>query len=224
MDAIDGTSWLGPERQAFAAGLSRVLRPLPLSAPRLQHGLKAAAVMVPLLVGPSGNPFEIIAGSMVPVAFPVTDLLFLVRPDAMTTHAGQVAFPGGRVDPEDASVTAAALREAEEELGIPRNLAVPVGALDPVPSPTGYLITPIVALVPRSLTLVPSPDEVASHFAVPLPDLAHPARRRTMHGRRGAHGGNANVAIHFWVDTPAVIWGVTGHILDRFLDRLGQLR
>lgn len=185
-------------------GLLHGLLPLAPGHRPAPRGLRPAAVLVPLLA-PAGAPLS------------MAELLFLVRPEAMSSHAGQVAFPGGRVDAEDADVAAAALRETEEELGIPRARPRVLGALPDVAAPSGYLITPVVALVETPVQIVPSPAEVAHHFSVPLSRLADPRLRRTIRGVRGGGPQRSLTPIHFWVDTPAVIWGVTGHILDRFL-------
>ncbi|PWS21814.1 coenzyme A pyrophosphatase, partial [Enterococcus faecium] len=82
-------------------------------------------------------------------------------------HAGQVAFPGGRIDPGEDAVTAA-LREADEEIALPPDAVRVIGAADRYRTGTGFSITPIVAIVPPDLALVPSEAEVASVFEVPL--------------------------------------------------------
>ncbi len=169
---------------------------------------RPAAVLVPLVVPPAGDALEV---------------LFIERPLTLSTHSGQVAFPGGGIDPDDADPVAAALREAEEELGIPRAEPQVVGALDQFPTHTGFHVTPIVALVRAPLTLTPSPHEVASVFQVPLPALLDPAGRRTMRGLRRAARvpAGSEPRLTFWVHTPRVIWGVTGHIVDNLLAVLG---
>ncbi|CAN5391700.1 hypothetical protein BH10PSE15_BH10PSE15_09270 [soil metagenome] len=107
------------------------------------------------------------------VLIPVTDrprpgVLLTRRTESMKRHAGQVAFPGGRIDPDDADAVAAALREAEEEIALPRSQVVVVGECDRYRTITGFCVTPVVGVVPPDLVLVPSAAAVAEVFEVPL--------------------------------------------------------
>jgi 8-oxo-dGTP pyrophosphatase MutT (NUDIX family) len=99
---------------------------------------------------------------------PEPGLILTQRPDTMRRHPGQVAFPGGRVDPDDADATAAALREAEEEIALPRHLVNVVGPVLPYRTVTDYRVTPIIGVIPPDLPLIPNADEVAAIFEIPL--------------------------------------------------------
>ena len=105
-------------------------------------------------------------------------VLLTQRTAHLATHAGQIAFPGGKVDKEDASVQAAALREAHEEVGLhPRHVEV-IGQLPVYTTGTGFHVTPVVALVQGPLSLAPNPGEVEAVFEVPLAFLMDPAHHR----------------------------------------------
>ena len=95
-------------------------------------------------------------------------LILTQRPTTMRSHAGQVAFPGGRVDDADYDHIAAALREAEEEIALPRSMVRVIGALSPYHTGTGYEITPIIGVIPPDLVLSANDDEVSAIFEVPL--------------------------------------------------------
>lgn len=90
------------------------------------------------------------------------------RTDTLSRHAGQVAFPGGRIDPGDASPAAAALREAEEEIALPRDRVEMVGEADRYRTVTGFEVTPVIGVVPPDLVFVPAVAEVAAVFEAPL--------------------------------------------------------
>lgn len=96
------------------------------------------------------------------------------RPETMRRHPGQAAFPGGRVDANDIDVIAAALREAEEEIGLPRHIPHVIGTVDLYRTITSYTITPVLAVIPPDLPLVANPQEVAHIFEVPLAFLLDP--------------------------------------------------
>ncbi|MFO6445643.1 CoA pyrophosphatase [Erythrobacter sp. NE805] len=96
------------------------------------------------------------------------------RPRGMRDHPGQVAFPGGKIDPGEDAVTAA-LREAEEELALPRSAVQVIGTSDIYHTGTGFLVTPVVGLVPPGLELRPNPTEVEAWFEAPLGLLFDPA-------------------------------------------------
>ncbi|MGB3472419.1 MAG: CoA pyrophosphatase [Erythrobacter sp.] len=89
------------------------------------------------------------------------------RPRGMRDHPGQVAFPGGKIDPGEDAVQAA-LREADEELALPVEAAQVIGTSDVYHTGTGFIVTPVLAVVPPDLPLVPSPSEVEAWFEVPL--------------------------------------------------------
>jgi 8-oxo-dGTP pyrophosphatase MutT (NUDIX family) len=103
-------------------------------------------------------------------------MLLTVRREHLRTHAGQVAFPGGRIDPgEDA--TAAALREAWEELGLDPAAVEPIAAIDPYRTVTGFAVTPVVGIVAPDLPLAPHEPEVSDWFEAPLAFLLDPANQ-----------------------------------------------
>jgi len=150
-----------------------------------------AAVLVPVVLG---NP---------------PGILLTKRTPHLKSHAGQVSFPGGRIDPEDADPEAAALREALEEIALdPANVEV-LGRMDEFVTGTGYRITPVVGLLPPGLVYHPSPHEVEAVFELPVSVLLDPdAPRRQRHHVRG-------VWRDYWVwpHPDHYIWGATAAIL-----------
>jgi 8-oxo-dGTP pyrophosphatase MutT (NUDIX family) len=123
-----------------------------------------AAVLVPIVMrGPD---------------FAQSTVLLTQRANHMSTHSGQIAFPGGKVDPQDANHQATALREAQEEVGLdPKHVQV-IGELPVYVTGTAFWVTPIIALVSPELELTPNPDEVQDVFEVPLSFLMNPAHHR----------------------------------------------
>lgn len=105
-------------------------------------------------------------------------LLLTLRTTNLSTHSGQVALPGGRTDDTDVNAADTALREATEEIGLPRTHAEVLGTLPIYVTGTAYIITPVVALVTPGFVLRPNPGEVADVFEVPLAYLMNPANHR----------------------------------------------
>jgi 8-oxo-dGTP pyrophosphatase MutT (NUDIX family) len=144
-------------------------------------------------------------------------LVFTKRSDDLPKHAGQISFPGGSTDPEDTDYVHTALREANEELAIPPDAVEVIGALEPMSTfVTDFAVYPIAGIVSADVPLVPNPGEVDSVFEVDLVELLRIRENREM-VRAGitfkteafdSHGG--------------LIWGVTGYILGRLLDRIGD--
>ncbi|MGE0753345.1 MAG: CoA pyrophosphatase, partial [Variibacter sp.] len=115
------------------------------------------------------------AAVLIPVVdHPEPTVLLTLRTEKLSSHAGQVAFPGGKIDPDDASPRAAALREAKEEIGLDARFVEPLGYSDTHLTTTGYRIAPTVARVTPGFTLTPNPSEVADVFEVPLAILMGP--------------------------------------------------
>lgn len=140
------------------------------------------------------------------------------RPDHLPTHQGEIAFPGGKIDPlVDADAAAAALREAEEEIGLPRASVELVAELDHLPSVGGpFVIAPFVGIVDHRPALVPAAGEVDRVFDVALSELlddgVHHEERWEMFG--------ATRAMHFFELEDETVWGATARILAAFLARL----
>lgn len=156
--------------------------PLPPNLARLQSAL----------AGMKGQPIEPIAplprltdrpfapaAVLVPiVTHPRPTVILTERRSDMRRHAGEISFPGGRIDPGDADAVAAALREAEEETGMPPTAVTVLGMLDPVLVGTGFIVTPVVGVVAPGLPLAPQEAEVAALFEAPLDEVAAPDRHR----------------------------------------------
>jgi len=138
------------------------------------------------------------------------------RAVGLVHHAGQVALPGGTLDPGDASAEAAALREAEEEIGLDPGAVEVLGRLDAFPTGTGFHITPVTALIHGRPRFTASPGEVAAIFPISLDTLLDPALPEW---RRGTwHGDTRDFPV--WPHPDHVIWGATAWILYRLALRL----
>jgi 8-oxo-dGTP pyrophosphatase MutT (NUDIX family) len=185
---------------------------------RLRESLAQPAAESPL----PGDVVERTRSGAIPAAvlIAVTDrpepgAILTVRREHLRTHAGQVAFPGGRIDPgEDA--LGAALREANEELGIPAGEVAVAGALEPYATITGYQVTPIVGVIPPDLALEPHEHEVAGWFEAPLRFLLDPARQQ----RKSAlfEGERRH---YYQIDWEGHrIWGATAAIIVNLARRL----
>lgn len=142
-------------------------------------------------------------------------VLMIQRPTTMRAHPGQAAFPGGKIDADETPIEAA-LREAQEELGIDPALVRVVGETDRFRTGTGYDVTPVVAVVPGTIAITPNPGEVAQWFEPPFGYVLDPAhqQRRTaeFNGRRG------NYVEILWQGHR--IWGVTGGIIANLAHRI----
>jgi 8-oxo-dGTP pyrophosphatase MutT (NUDIX family) len=115
------------------------------------------------------------AAVLVPIVDrPRPTVILTLRPETMRKHAGQISFPGGRIDPEDSGPVEAALREAEEEIALPRSAVDLVGLADRYRTITGFEVTPVLGVVPPDLPLVPHEGEVAAIFEAPLDFLLRP--------------------------------------------------
>lgn len=147
------------------------------------------------------------------------DVLLTRRADTLTDHAGQISFPGGRIDDGDAGAVGAALREAQEETGLdPAGVEV-LGALPAVPLPvTAYRVEPVLAWWTRPTPVRPIDHrESAEVFRVPVADLLDPQRRRSV---RFDTPGGVRTTPAFVLDSH-VIWGFTAYVLDRLFDAVG---
>lgn len=163
-------------------------------------GFRRAAVLVPILDRPDES-----------------EVLFTVRSGGLSNHAGQIAFPGGRIDPGE-SIDETAIRETFEETGLVVPPDALLGHLGEHPSPAEYIVTPVVGVVPWPQELKPNPSEVEECFTVPLSELkaltprteerSHPLFRRTL---------------HFYPYGERLIWGLTGNVLKDLLELLEEV-
>lgn len=193
-------------------------------ADRLRAALAAGLARNPLLLAGDPRitplqPGEVLVPAAVLVA--VTDrpnpgVILTQRPAHMRRHPGQVAFPGGRLDPGDDGPVAGALREAEEEIGLPRDRVEVIGTTDFYQTITGYQVTPVIGVIPPDLPLVPQEAEVADLFEVPLALLMaqNNYALRTVEWQ----GGERQYFELFWGERR--IWGATAAMLVNLARRL----
>jgi 8-oxo-dGTP pyrophosphatase MutT (NUDIX family) len=181
------------ERLADSAALARVSRSVSDDAEMVSQPGRVvpAAVLVPIVAYPDEPA-----------------VLLTLRSPRLSSHAGQVSFPGGRMDAGE-TPEAAAVREAAEEVGLDPRLPELVGRLPEHLTGTGYRVTPVVALLPPPLALTPNPDEVAEAFELPLSIVLDPAAPEW---RSGEFRGRRR---EFWVwpHEKHYIWGATAAIL-----------
>ena len=164
--------------------------------------LRESAVLAPLFLR-EGEPW----------------LLFTKRPTTLRRHAGQISFPGGARDDEDPTPLHTALRETQEELGIPEERVEVLGMLDELPTITSFRIVPFVGAIPEGLTLRPNPEEIAEVIEVPVRALLSPSLPRVemwnvMEKER---------EVYFYDYGAHVIWGATARILKDLLAIIREL-
>lgn len=167
------------------------------------NALREAAVLVALVPRPGG-----------------VHVLLTRRTDALRHHAGQVSFPGGRIEASDHDAIAAALRETQEELGIAPALVTPLGFLDPLLTITGFRVLPVVAMLDPGYVARPDPGEVADVFEVPLAFLLD----RTNLGSLMLELRGRARRVWEYRYPPQRIWGATASMLINLRDRLEGTR
>jgi 8-oxo-dGTP pyrophosphatase MutT (NUDIX family) len=192
---------LAPQAGSIRHHLSRVLL-TPEDATSVQvHGRTDAAVLVPLFLD-SGDLHAV----------------FTKRRDDLRRHPGEISFPGGRREQGEPSLLATALREAEEEIGLPREAVEILGALQPTPTiATGYAVYPFVGLIEPGREWTLSAREVAEVLELPLRELREGYEKRRL-VRRGIP-----IRTDTYVIGDNLIWGATARILSDLLSRIGQL-
>ena len=197
----------GPTVEALAAALTRPGGPssdVDLNPDVVLPGrrvLRDAAVLVPLMEGTDG-----------------ARLMLTKRASGLRHHPGQIAFPGGKVEPGE-TATEAALREAHEEVGLPRSAAQVIGLLPSHRTVTGFTVTPVLARV-DAFDAVPEPGEVEEVFTVPLAHVLDPANY-TVERRPWQGTWRRYYAVPYG---PYYVWGATARILRGLADRLHEDR
>ena len=168
-------------------------------AERPERTLRPAAVLIPVIAGPEG-----------------ATVLMTRRSDSLASHTGQIAFPGGRLDPGETAVEAA-LREAFEEVALDPALVEVLGVGDAYETGTGFLVTPVVGWLTARPETTPSPDEVAEVFEVPWDFLMDPSNHS-----RDSYDREGQPRRWYWSMTHGqrYIWGVTAGIVRALRMRL----
>jgi 8-oxo-dGTP pyrophosphatase MutT (NUDIX family) len=176
----------------------------PILGDEVLAGLKRptvpAAVLVPVVLGEQPS------------------VLLTKRTSHLTQHAGQISFPGGRIDPGDSGPEGAALREAHEEIGLEAGSVEVLGRLADHVTGTGYRITPVLAALPPALTYTLSPDEVDAIFELPMRVVMDPDAPR----RQRQHVGGVWRDYWVWPHPEHFIWGATAAILVQLARRLRE--
>ena len=164
-----------------------------------EDSLKKSAVLVPIVK--SGHGLE---------------LLFTKRTDTVEHHKGQVSFPGGAVEPGDATLAETALRETTEEIGLAPSAVSILGTMDDLQTPTGFIITPIVGYIHQLPPLRINNDEVAEIVRIPLEKFFDDANRRSEFRERDG----VRIEVFFYDVWREPVWGATAFFVKRLVDLL----
>ncbi|GJM13760.1 MAG: hypothetical protein DHS20C12_21630 [Pseudohongiella sp.] len=165
--------------------------------------LRKASVLIPITRHKPGKASEIV---------------LTVRSENLTSHAGQVSLPGGSEEDSDSGVVATALRESEEEIGLPQSHVEVIGRLGDMALPSGFQITPIVGLIEPDLEYVPCPIEVAQIFHAPLSLLMNPESYRST---SMTYDSQARKILEVQFEEHR-IWGATAAILYHLAQKIGE--
>ncbi|MBA17732.1 MAG: CoA pyrophosphatase [Sphingomonas sp.] len=190
-------------------------------AERLKIALAATDREQPiLLTGDDRDDDRVMATHPAAVLVAVSDardpsVILTQRPETMRQHPGQIAFPGGKVEPNE-DVIVAALREAEEEIALPRDRVQVIGPADRYRTITGFEVTPVIGVVPPALTLMPNESEVAEVFEVPLAYLMDEANH--VQGSIDWQGRKRYYYEIHWQERR--IWGATAAMIVNLSRRL----
>lgn len=200
------------EQEVKHRALTRLLSEAPTAYKRSDDDLNPDADPV------GGGAAPRAAAVLMPIVArrPEVTVLLTQRTEHLALHAGQIAFPGGRVDDADADVVMTALREAQEETGLGREFVEPIGFLEAYLTRSNFRVVPVVGLVTPGFGLSPASDEVASIFEVPLRFLMTP-QNHAIHTRRWLGKERRFHAIAFG---DRYIWGATAGMLKNFYDRM----
>ena len=192
-------------------------------AARLREALELGHRSSPELIGGDVLDEEAEGDGITPAAVlvaivdrPDPTVILTLRPETMRKHPGQISFPGGRIDPGDDGPIAAALREAEEEIGLPPATVEIIGLGDRYRTVTGFEVIPVLGIVPPDLPLTPHPGEVAALFEAPLRYLLDPVHQQV---RRAVWRGRERTYYEIeWEERR--IWGATAAMIVNLGRRL----
>ena len=207
-----------PTGEFFERARSRLTREVPPAlADDTLPGVRGDLDLDPVLWEKAGVKATRPAAVLVPIVARSEPMVLLTqRTSELASHAGQIAFPGGKIDPTDASPLAAALREADEEIGLHASFVDPIGYLDLYLTFSGFRILPLLARVDPDYRMTINPAEVAEAFEVPLEFLMHPGNHQRL--KRDWKG----IERHYYAMpfNDRYIWGVTAGILRNLYERI----